>query len=150
MTEIHFYHLTATPLERALPRLLEKILSAGYKTLLLCNSEERVQQLNQLLWTYDPGSFLAHGSTKDGRPEDQPILLSTTAEPLNGASMLMVTEGQTLDNPERFARVLDMFNGNDDSATEAARARWKTYKDAGHTLVYQQQTATGGWQKMAA
>ena len=29
MTEIGFYHLTRTPLERALPRILEKVLASG-------------------------------------------------------------------------------------------------------------------------
>src|SRR5437870_3857428 len=74
-TKVQFYHLTATPLERALPKLLEKALAGGFRVLLVAESEERIEQLNQLLWTYDPGSFLAHGSRKDGHAEEQPILL---------------------------------------------------------------------------
>jgi len=75
MTTIQFYHLTATPLERALPKLMEKAVAGGFKTLLLAESDERMEQLNQLLWTYDPGSFLPHGSMKDGHAEQQPILI---------------------------------------------------------------------------
>ena len=77
MTTIQFYHLTATPLERALPKLLEKAYGGGFTTLLVADSEEYVEHLNQLLWTYDPGSFLPHGSVKDGNVEQQPILLVT-------------------------------------------------------------------------
>jgi len=77
MTAIQFYHLTATPLERALPKLLEKAVAGGFRTLLVDESDARVEQLNQLLWTYDAGSFLPHGSAKDGRAEEQPILLAT-------------------------------------------------------------------------
>ena len=78
MNTIQFYHLTATPLERALPKLLEKAYDGGFTTLLVADSEEYVEHLNELLWTYDPGSFLPHGSVKDGNVGQQPILLSTS------------------------------------------------------------------------
>ncbi len=77
MTAIQFYHLTATPLERALPKLLEKAYGGGFKILLVAESDERVEQLNHLLWTYAQLSFLPHGSAKDGNVEKQPILLIT-------------------------------------------------------------------------
>jgi very-short-patch-repair endonuclease/DNA polymerase IIIc chi subunit len=77
MTTIQFYHLLSTPLERALPKLLEKAFAGGFKTLLVADSDEHIEQLNQLLWTYDPNSFLPHGSVADGQAERQPILLVT-------------------------------------------------------------------------
>lgn len=80
MTTVQFYHLITTPLERALPKLLEKAYGGGFKTLLVAESDERVEQLNQLLWTYDPNSFLPHGSVQDGDSEQQPILLATSIE----------------------------------------------------------------------
>ena len=77
MTTIQFYHLITTPLERALPKLLEKAVAGGYKVLLVTSSDEQVEHLNQMLWTYDPGSFLPHGSVKNGNVEKQPILITT-------------------------------------------------------------------------
>ena len=50
-------------------------------------------------------------------------------------------------NLETFARVLDMFDGHDSEAVEAARARWRDLKDAGYELTYWQQTAQGGWEQ---
>lgn len=146
-TQISFYHLTSTPMQRALPKLLEKVVGGGHRALVLTTSEEEAEQLNQLLWTYDQDSFLPHGSLKDGRAEDQPILLSAETTPLNNANMLLVTNGQTVEQPEHFERVLDIFDGNNAEAVAAARTRWTTYKNAGHTLTYQQQTATGGWEQ---
>jgi len=35
------------------------------------------------------------------------------------------------------------------TAVADSRERWKVYKVAGHTLVYWQQTAAGGWEKKA-
>jgi DNA polymerase-3 subunit chi len=147
MTQIQFYHLTTTPLERALPKLVEKAYGSRMKTLLVADSETRVEQLNQLLWTYDPGSFLPHGSMKDGEAEKQPVLLSTEIETPNKATLLLVTDGRTPTEPEKFERILDMFDGNDPQAVDNARTRWKQYKDRGHAISYMRQTQDGGWKK---
>ncbi len=150
MTAIQFYHLTATPLERALPKLLEKALAAGNRILLLEENDQRRDHLNQLLWTYDPGSFLPHGSTQDGDPQDHPILLSPGLENANNANLLLVADGRTVENTDGFARILDMFDGRNDEATASARVRWKQYKGAGHTLTYLRQTEQGGWEQSAS
>ena len=60
VTEIGFYHLTCTPLERALPKLLEKVLASGARAVVRAGSDERVEFLNGALWTYQPASFLPH------------------------------------------------------------------------------------------
>lgn len=149
MTAIQFYHLTATPLERALPKLLQKAFDGGFKTLVVADSDARVDQLNQLLWTYDPNSFLPHGSEKDGQSEKQPILLSTSAAPKNDANLLAITDGRMLENAAGFERVLDIFDGGNAEAVASARARWSEYKNAGHEISYFRQTDAGGWEKAA-
>ncbi len=147
MTAIQFYHLTTTPIERALPKLLERAISGGYKVCLVANSDARVEQFNQLLWAYDPDSFLPHGSDKDAQPESQPILLSCESKPLNNSNLLVVTDGRKAEGD--FERVLDIFDGNDPAATAAARTRWSEYKSAGHEITYFSQNEQGGWQKKA-
>ncbi len=149
MTAIQFYHLLTTPLERALPKLLEKAYGAGAKVLLVAASEERIAQLSDLLWSYDPASFLPHGSAKDGHDENQPIFLSTQMDAPNGASILLVTDGATPEAPEKFERILDMFDGNDAESLARARQRWTLYKNAGHTVTYMKQTESGGWKQAA-
>ena len=95
-------------------------------------------------------SFLAHGSKADGFPAEQPIYLSAdAAENPNGAKMLVLVDGVSSGNISAFDRVLDVFDGNDSEAVEAARARWRTLQEAGHSLTYWQQTETGGWEKKA-
>ncbi len=146
LPSIQFYHLTTTPLERALPKLLERAVAGGYRICMTAESDERVEQLNKLLWTYDATSFLAHGSDKDEQPKNMPILLSTNIEPLNSANLLVVTDGRNITQP-KFERILDIFDGNNPQATSAARLRWTEYKNAGHEITYFSQNAQGGWQK---
>src|SRR5436305_4584037 len=89
MAEIGFYHLLSMPLERALPRLLERARAQGHRVVIRAASSERVEHLNALLWTYDDTSFLPHGSARDGNPASQPIWLRDHAENPDEASMLI-------------------------------------------------------------
>ena len=148
MAEIGFYHLLKTPLDRALPRLLERAREAGYRIVLRAASSERVEHLNTVLWTYDEASFLAHGSARDGNAAAQPIWLSERDDNPNGATMLVLVDGVAAPDLAAFARVADLFDGSDESAVAAARDRWREAKAAGHTLTYWQQTDRG-WEKKA-
>ena len=148
MSEIGFYHLLTTPLERALPRLLERACSQGHRIVIRAASSERVEHLNALLWTYDEASFLPHGSARDGNPANQPIWLTHQPENPNGASMLVLIDGVTADDLTLYARCADLFDGNDPAAVEAARQRWRHAQAGGHNLTYWQQTEAG-WEKKA-
>jgi DNA polymerase III subunit chi len=149
MTQIGFYHLLKMPLEQALPRLLDKALAAGLKAVVQAGSPERVERLNDALWTWDADSWLPHGSAKDGEADLQPVWLTDVSENPNGATVLVLCDGASSDAVASYDRVLDLFDGNDDTAVQAARERWKTWKAAGHALVYYQQTERGGWEEKA-
>ena len=148
MAEIGFYHLLTTPLERALPRLLERAHAQGWRMLVRAASGERVEHLNALLWTYDEASFLPHGAARDGNPAEQPIFLTDRDDNPNGATLLFLVDGVAAADLDRFARVADLFDGNDETAVAAARERWRAAKAAGHALTYWQQTDQG-WEKKA-
>jgi DNA polymerase-3 subunit chi len=148
MAEIGFYHLLSTPLERALPRLLERARAQGYRIVVRAASSERIEHLNAVLWTYDEASFLAHGSARDGNPASQPIWLSDGEDNPNDAAMLVLLDGVEAEDLASFARCADFFDGNDDAAVAAARERWRRAAASGHTLTYWQQTAAG-WEKKA-
>jgi DNA polymerase III subunit chi len=148
VAEVGFYHLLSMPLERALPRLLERALGQGLRVVVQAGSPERVEHLNALLWTYDEAGFLPHGSTRDGNASAQPIWLTHQPENPNGASVLFLVDGVEAGDLAGFARCIDMFDGNSEEAVAAARARWRAAGAAGHTLTYWQQTAKG-WEKKA-
>lgn len=144
MAIIQFYHLTTTPFERALPKLLEKAYGANYQTTLLVENETRAEHIDQLLWTYDPASFLPHAIGVDA-----PIVI--TSHPPAGSdherTLLFITNGHQAEETEGYERIIDLFDGNNPIAVEAARTRWKTYKDQGGELTYYKQTEQGGWVK---
>lgn len=145
MTEIGFYHLTTTPLERALPKLLERVLAAGHRAVVLGGSEARIESLDTALWVYHPHSFLPHGRKADGRPEEQPIYLTTAEENPNRATVLVLLDGVDPGFVGAFERCLDIFDGNDPEAVDGARARWQARRAAGFDLAYWRQSGEGQW-----
>jgi DNA polymerase III subunit chi len=148
LAEIGFYHLSSTPLERALPKLLERARAAGHPIVVRCASAERVAQLDALLWTYEEASFLPHGSARDGDGARQPIWLTDRDDNPNQATMLVLIDGVEAGDLSSFARSADMFDGTSEAAVEEARSRWRRAREAGHSLTYWQQTETG-WERKA-
>jgi DNA polymerase-3 subunit chi len=149
MAEIGFYHLTRTPLEQALPKLLGRVLAQQGRALVLCGSAERVAALDAALWLSTDPDWLPHGSAASGQAELQPIWLAEHDEPAaNGAKFLFLVDGAASARLADYDRVFDLFDGNDEAAVAAARERWKAAKAAGHALSYWQQGARG-WEKKA-
>lgn len=152
MAEYGFYHLTRTPLDQALPRLLGRVLEAGGRAMVLCASQERLEALDAALWLSADPDWLPHGTPRTGHPEHQPIWLTTEDAPPSGAPnaarFLFLLEGCETARADSFDRILDLFDGADEAAVAAARARWRTAREAGHVLTYWQQTPRG-WEKKA-
>jgi DNA polymerase-3 subunit chi len=146
MTEVGFYHLTRSTLAQAVPQLLARTLAAGHRALVVAPNVAELEALSSALWAQP--TWLPHGTASDGDPDLQPIWLSVDAEPANGARYLFLVAGAGTDRIKDFDRAFDVFDGNLLDSVDAARLRWKTARDAGHTLAYWQQTESS-WQKNA-
>ena len=149
MAEIGFYHLTRTPLDQALPKLLGRVLAQQGRALVLCGDEDRLRALDASLWLSEDPDWLPHGSKASGQAEMQPIWLTTEdAAAPNGARFLFLVDGAESARLGDYDRVFDMFDGGDEAAVAAARERWKAAKAAGHALAYWKQ-GPRGWEKAA-
>ncbi len=148
-TEVLFYHLERTRLERVLPELLEKTLERGWRAVVQAGSQERVEALDTALWTYRDGSFLPHGTLNDGSPEEQPIFLTTGTDTANGATVRFFVDGSDADDLSPYERVVYLFDGHDEAAVSNARTQWSKARDAGHDVTYWQKSEEGRWEKKA-
>jgi DNA polymerase III subunit chi len=145
MTEIAFYHCTRAPAAAVAPRLVAKAHGAGHRIVLLGDAA-LLESLDRALWADDPASFLPHGLDDAA---NQPILLATVAEPLNGASVLISVGAAIPGDIAGFARVLNLFDA-DTPAHARARDDWKALAGRdGITRSYWQQGDGGGWSRAA-
>ncbi len=148
--EVSLYHLTTHPLEKVLPRILEKVYGGGLRALVITDTLERLQALNACLWTYSSGAFLPHGMDGDKvlAPQDNPIWLTLEPNNTNNATVLVLTGGRSVDDLSDYARCVDIFDGNDTASLSAAHQRCDAYRQGGHPVVYWKQSLEGTWDQV--
>lgn len=150
MTEVLFYHLQRQPLERVLPALLEKSLERGWRVVVQAASDERIDALDALLWTYRDDTFLPHGTAREQEVAEQPVLLTTGDDNPNGASVRFLIDGAAVPTDAgSYERIVLLFDGEDEEAVAAARARWGEAKAQGFAVTYWQPDEQGRWVKKA-
>lgn len=151
--EIRFYHLSRTPITKALPQILDKAYERKLLTYIYCADKPFLQGLSKSIWSHKAEGFIPHGSLDETHREHQPILLgcaipTETAE--NKAKLLVTTTANGLfdaDYQFPYSQWFHFFDGNDAKSLEDARTMWKSLAKAhGHELTYWQQSETG-WTK---
>lgn len=150
MAEVYFYHLTSSPLEQALPDLLEKVRANNWRALVRGTDTGQLTKLDATLWNYRDTTFMPHGLAGGEHDAQQPILLTTGSENANASDILLLVHQAKTDAAEvaQFTRVCLMFDGNNPDALNAARGDWKTLTDAGIPAQYWAQE-NGRWMKKA-
>lgn len=142
---VDFYHLTLLPVEKALPRLLEKPYRAGLRVLTLVRDTEEKERLDSTFWSYTTKFFLPHGTDDGITPERQPILLSEKITTVNCPSVI-ASAGRCVslqDMPQGCDRMLYMFDGANPTELSEARRYWKECDKAERRYFFQDKQS--GW-----
>ncbi|WP_295633073.1 DNA polymerase III subunit chi [Novosphingobium sp.] len=140
---VDFYQLTRDPVEAVLPLIARNTLAQGQR-LLVVSEPDQFDRLSDALWTRLPESFLAHGRADEVHADRQPILLSTTVHPANGARYVALADGVWREEALTFDRAFLLFG---DATIVAARAVWRdlgTHADLDRHLWKQD---GGKWQE---
>ena len=151
--EYWFYHLEASTLEGVLPGLLEKTLEKGWRALVKLPEDklpnDKLDALDNFLWTFRDDGFLPHGRDDEPQAELQPILLSASTQSAKGFDAVFLLDGASVEDMDDVSRAMIMINGRSQDDIKRERARWKTLKDEGASLAYYQQDDRGRWEKKA-
>jgi len=145
--KVDFYHLTVTPLERALPQIAEKVLSSGGRLLIVSDSEAQRDALDRLLWTYTPDSFLPHAQAAEAGDAEQPVLIAPAPDARNAARNVALVDGVWRDAALAFERAFHFF---DDDRIVEARTAWRALGDKAEVeRRYWKQNDAGRWEQAA-
>jgi DNA polymerase-3 subunit chi len=137
--QVDFYHLARSPIERVLPAICEKVLSAGGRLLIVAD-EAQLKRLDEQLWTYAPDAFLPHGRDNEA---NQPILLAAAPEAKNKAANIALADGLWREEALGFERAFYFF---DSDGLDAARDTWRALKDRPEVEPrYWKQDEKGRW-----
>ena len=145
--QVDFYHLNASPLERVLPKIAEKVVAGGGRLVVVAQDEAQRAGIDRLLWTYSPESFLPHGQAGGDADADQPVLIAPDVTADNEARNVALIDGVWRDAVLDFDRAFHFFDGD---SVGAARTAWKALADRdGVERRYWKQDDNGRWTQAA-
>jgi DNA polymerase-3 subunit chi len=121
--QVDFYHLAATPIERVLPRIAERLLAGGERLVVVAEDDSLAARLDLALWSYAADAFLPHGRSVGEGDADQPVLITAEiGKPANGARNVALADGLWRDEALGFDRAFYLF---DDVTIAGARGAWR-------------------------
>ena len=137
MTRIDFYLLAGSgDNARSLLacRITEKAFKQGHQVYISTETNAELPQLDDMLWTFRPGSFLPHSICCDRQAAPDPILLGHHCEPGDSNDVLVNLSHEVPHFFSRFNRVAELVD-DDNTRRAAARERYRFYKDRGYRLT---------------
>jgi DNA polymerase III subunit chi len=144
---VDFYQLGATPVEKVVASLGEKLLASGERLLVVADDDARLARLDRMLWDLGDTAFLPHGVAGGTEDSRQPILLSKSPDCANLARNILIADGHWRDSALAFTRAFYLF---DKDGLEDARKIWRSL--AGRDEVERRYFAQedGRWTQKAA
>lgn len=136
MTRVDFYVLpdaTAAGRERLTCRLADIAYRRGQRVYIYAQSKDQARVLNDLLWTFQAGSFIPHDLHPSEIPADTPVLIGHDGVPDKGHEVLINLAEAIPTFFSRFDRVAEVVN-QDEAIRQAGRQRFRFYRDRGYAL----------------
>lgn len=137
-TKVHFELLEQADRVEGIARLLLRRGRLEPHVLVLCPDDDFQARLDARLWTIHPESFLAHGVDRANEAEnaDQPILLARSVIRDNAPAVLINGGLEVPPDVAGFSHIVDFVDGWDEPLKQAARERFRTYRDMGFEPEY--------------
>ena len=107
--KVDFYQLSRDPAELVLPMIARKVMADGERLLVVSADADQLDRIDRALWERLPDSFLAHDRAGADHAARQPIPLSDSPDPANGARHLAITDGVWREGATPFERTFHMF-----------------------------------------
>jgi len=137
-TKVHFELLDTPDRVEGICKLLLRRGRLTPHVLILCPDDSFAAQLDDRLWTIQPESFLAHGIAVGDAENNaqQPILLATSIVRDNAPEVLLNGGLEIPPDVSGFAHIVDFVDAWDESLKQAARERFRTYRQMGLEPTY--------------
>lgn len=136
MTQIYFYSGSNDKLKTAC-RLCAKAVQQGMRVMIYTPDAALIEQLDELLWTFSPTSFIPHCRIHE---DDQlvhatPVILSEQIQPEAHFDVLLNLHHQCPPLSGQFKRLIEIAGVSHEDKL-AARERYRFYKDAGYAIQH--------------
>lgn len=135
MTEVAF-HFNARDRAAHACRVARKLLRQD-RRLVIQAPEPLLTTIDEMLWNMSAHDFVAHCSAGDPLAlwDASPVLLTNDAIATPHQDVLLNLHEQVPANFGSFQELIEVVSADDITDREAARLRWKHYRERGYTLV---------------
>jgi DNA polymerase-3 subunit chi len=133
MTKVDFYILQSGSCEHTACKLIEKAFGLGHRIYVHAGSEDQLEKIDNLLWTYRAGSFIPHQRYQSDSSENSPVQLGTHDAPSVDSDVLINLAPDVPLFFSRFQRVAELV-GPDEQAKALGRQNFQFYRDRGYSL----------------
>jgi DNA polymerase III subunit chi len=132
MTLIDFYSGSNDKL-LTVCRLSAKAIQQNLKITIYTPDTKIADQLDSLLWNFSSTAFIPHCRVEDKLAFETPVTISQNEESLPHDNILINLHDSHPPFFSRFLRLIEI-SGSTDEDTEAARVRYRFYKDRGYEI----------------
>lgn len=138
MTHIDFHILQDASVEARwlyVCRFIEKVERLGHSILVVVDTEHEAHELDDLLWSFKPESFIAHQII--GGDEDAKVEITFTSEAAAHHDVLINLSSQIPEYFSRFARLAEIVI-QEPKILENTREHYRFYKQRGYPITQHQ------------
>lgn len=133
MTRIDFYFEAEDKLQVAC-RLSAKAAKQQLRVLIYAADVEQAHRMDKMLWTWQPAGFLPHCMTHSPLAAQTPVLITHDPEDTPHDEVLLNLHPAWPPAFSRFQRLVEIV-GRDAEDREAARGRFRFYRDRGYAIA---------------
>ena len=101
----------------------------GQRVFIYTNDQQQAHSVDQLLWSFEPDSFVPHNLVGEGQQNGSAVEISWQA-PSNRRAILINLTSTVPDFAGQFSHIVD-FVAADDTLKQQARERYKIYRQSG-------------------
>ncbi len=138
-TQVMFYLLdketSANKLQLA---LVQSCFQAAYfyrqhqRVFIYCQDQQQAHQIDELLWSFEPDSFVPHNLPGEGPKQGAAVEISWQP-PTNRRPVLINLTSTVPTFAHQFSQIVD-FVPSDEQLKQSARERFKGYRQLGFTV----------------
>ena len=135
MTQVDFHILQDTSVEARwlyVCRFIEKVERLGHQILVVVNTQEEAQELDDLLWSFKPESFIPHQII--GGDEEAKVEISFDGNLGEHRDVLINLSSNIPQDFSRFERLVEIVI-QEPKILETTREHYRFYKQQGYAIT---------------
>lgn len=146
MKEINFYCIEEE-VNNFLYNFLSKLVDKGNRIFIYSEKAEKMEKLDNALWTMKKVEFLPHLLYNDEGVEETPIIISNQKENKNNSNFILISS--YFDDTEflnSFEKVFYIFSPINSNIIEYTKNSWLKYKKENFDLKLLKKDSSGKWE----